>query len=306
VANHGTPEEFITDRDKLWISKFWQSLIAQLGVNHKLSTAYHPQTDRQTERLNQTLEAYLRCYVSYDQDDWVQYLPLAQFAYNSTVSEPIGVSPFFANHGYNPTAYKQPRADTVKAQDAIVRAERLKDLHSQLGLDLEFIEQKSTEYANKKRSQGPSLQNGDRVYLLRRHIKTRRPSDKLDFKKLGLFRVIERVSSVNYKLELPKTSKLHPVFHVSLLEPAKGTAQVDRATDIQPEHDADIYNIEKILDRRISKGIMMYLVKWLDWDDIHNSWEPESNLSCPEKLEAFYRLNPTKPRKDSREGSRRE
>ena len=77
VSNHGLPEEIVSNRDKLFTSKFWTALIKQLGNKHKLSTAYHPQTDGQTERTNQTLEQYLRSYVSYQQDDWVRLLPLA-------------------------------------------------------------------------------------------------------------------------------------------------------------------------------------------------------------------------------------
>ena len=101
--------EIITDRDKLFISKFWQTLIAQFGTNHKLSTSYHPQTDGQTERINQILEQYLRFYVDFKQENWVQLLPMAQFAYNSAIQETIGMSPFFANYGYNPEAYREPR-----------------------------------------------------------------------------------------------------------------------------------------------------------------------------------------------------
>jgi len=81
LANHGMPRELISDRDKLFTSHFRQALTARLGVQHRLSTAFHPQTDGQTERTDQTLEKYLRCYVNYPQDDWVQLLPLAQFAY---------------------------------------------------------------------------------------------------------------------------------------------------------------------------------------------------------------------------------
>ena len=100
IANHGLLEEIISDRDKLFTSKFWRSLMALLGANHKLSTAFHPQTDGQTERLNQTLEQYLRSYVNHQQDNWVQILPIAQFAYNSAMIEATKVSPFFANYGY--------------------------------------------------------------------------------------------------------------------------------------------------------------------------------------------------------------
>ena len=100
VKRHGLPEEIITDRDKLFISKYWMSLMAQLGVNHKLSTAYHPQTDGQTERMNQTLEQYLRSYVNYQQDNWVTLLPMAEFAINSATASATRVTPFYANRGY--------------------------------------------------------------------------------------------------------------------------------------------------------------------------------------------------------------
>jgi hypothetical protein len=82
VANHGMPAQLISDRDKLFKSNFWIALMEHLGVKHKMSTAYHPQTDGQTERLNQTLEQYLRCYVNDRQDNWIALLPLAQIAYN--------------------------------------------------------------------------------------------------------------------------------------------------------------------------------------------------------------------------------
>jgi hypothetical protein len=152
VANYRIPEEFITDRNKIWISKFWQSFIVQLGVNYKLSTVYYLQTDRQTEKLNQALEVFLRYYINYNQDNWVQLLLIVQFVYNSTTSGPITVLLFFTNCRYNPTVYKQPCTDKIKAQDAIVYTDKLKDLYTQLELDLEFCRQRTAEYTNKKRS----------------------------------------------------------------------------------------------------------------------------------------------------------
>jgi hypothetical protein len=211
--------------------------------------------------LNQTFEVFLRYYINYNQDDWVQLLLIVQFVYNSTASEPITVLLFFANCRYNPTVYKQPQADKVKAQDTIVYIDKLKNLYTQLELDLQFCRQRTAEYTNKKRSQEPLLEKGDKVYLLRQNIKTKQPSRKLDFKKLGLFRVEEKISSVNYKLELPKTSRLYPVFYILLLEPAKGIMQIDKTTDIQSEQDTDVYNIEKVLASRVSKRSTEYLIK---------------------------------------------
>jgi hypothetical protein len=101
-----------------------------------------------------------------------------------------------------------------------------------LELDLEFCRQQTAEYTNRKQSREPLLEKGDKVYLLRRNIKTKQPSRKLDFKKLGPFRIEEKISSVNYRLELPKISRLYPVFYISLLEPTKGITQIDKTTDI--------------------------------------------------------------------------
>jgi transposase InsO family protein len=97
---HGWPEEWITDRDTKFVSKFWQALMTRLDTKTKLSTAYHPQTDGQTERLNAIVEQYLRCYVNFQQDDWVVLLPAAQLAYNTAPTETTRVTPFFANYGY--------------------------------------------------------------------------------------------------------------------------------------------------------------------------------------------------------------
>jgi len=87
VGNHGLPDKIVSDRDKLVIFKFWQSLTWQLGSKHKLFTTAHSQTDGQIEQTNQTLKQYLHCYINYQQNNWVELLPLAQFAYNSTKTE---------------------------------------------------------------------------------------------------------------------------------------------------------------------------------------------------------------------------
>ena len=186
AANHGLPEEIISDRDKLFTSKFWKSLVDQLGIHHKLSTLYHPQTDGQIERLNQTMEQYLRCYVNYQQTNWVELLPIAQLAYNSAATETTGVSPFYANYGFNP-AMNEARGLVTIAQRARIQVDRLKDLHKMLQRDIKFASERSAVYHNKKRDRGPTLKEGDKVYLLRHNIKTKRPSNKLDHTKLGPF-----------------------------------------------------------------------------------------------------------------------
>jgi hypothetical protein len=290
VANHGLPDEIVSDRGTTFASKFWQSLTSQLGVNHKLSTAYHPETDGQTERLNQTLEQYLRSYVNYQQDDWVIWLPLAQFAYNSAESEPIKCSPFFANYGFEPEIHRVPRQG-LEVPKAVRQTEELKALHEQLRKELHFTQERMSKYANQKRLKGPTFREGSRVFLLRRNIKTRRPSDKLDHKKLGPFRVKKVISDVNYELDLPNTMKIHPIFHVSMLEPAPPNAELTEPVEVDPIEGE--YEVEAILSSRKRGKTTEYLVKWLGYDESENTWEPIKHLThCQQMLDQYHQQNP--------------
>ena len=101
-AKHGTPTDIVSNRGKHFISQFWQSLCQLLGIKANLSTAYNPETDGQTECVNQSLEQYLWVYINYKQDDWVNLLPLAEFAYNNTLHSETMVTPFFVNKGFHP------------------------------------------------------------------------------------------------------------------------------------------------------------------------------------------------------------
>jgi hypothetical protein len=103
---------------------------------------------------------------------------------------------------------------------AALTATEIREMHTSLRLDLMFCRQQMTKYANRKRLKGPTLKGGDKVYLLRRNIKSDKPTKKLDAVKLGPFKILRQKGPVNYELELPKRMRIHPVFHVSLLEPA--------------------------------------------------------------------------------------
>ena len=214
--------------------------------------------------MNQTLEQYLRSYVNYQQDNWVTLLPMAEFAINSATASATRVTPFYANRGYQPVIHRKLRPTSAVSQTASLEIERLKGLHTQLQSDIEFLNGRSAEYANKHKSQEPSWKEGDKVYLLRKNIKTKRPSSKLDYKMIGPYKIRKKVLNVNYELELPKGSRIHPIFHVSLLKEAEGAAETSNE-EIQPEHEPDVYDVERVLDSRVSnKGQMEYLIKWLD------------------------------------------
>jgi hypothetical protein len=278
----------ISDRDKLFKSNFWIALMEHLGVKHKMSTAYHPQTDGQTERLNQTLEQYLRCYVNDRQDNWIALLPLAQIAYNQSPTTTTGTSPFYANYGFEPNDLTGTMEVLADNPAAALTATEIREMHASLRLDLMFCRQQMTKYANRKRLEGPTLKGGDKVYLLRRNIRSNKPTKKLDAVKLGPFRVRRKKGPVNYELELPKKMRIHPVFHISLLEPAAPDATLEQdVKDIDPEIQEDIYEVERIIDVRSRRGQKQYLVRWKGYQPSEDTWEPEANFNSRKPIEKF-------------------
>ena len=101
VRHHGLPDSIVTDKSSLFISKFWSSLCYFFKVKRRLSTTFHPQTDGQTKRQNKTMEAYLRVFVNFEQNDWIRLLPMAEFLYNNAKNASTGHMPFELNCGYH-------------------------------------------------------------------------------------------------------------------------------------------------------------------------------------------------------------
>ncbi|KAH7558668.1 reverse transcriptase [Bipolaris maydis] len=289
VSEHGIPEEFITDRDKLFTSKYWNTFLAKLGVKKKLSTSFHPETDGQTERTNQTLEQYLRMYANKLQDNWVELLPTAQLAYNSTRSATTKHSPHYANYGYEPVAHRDPKDIESIAVGADDKAKLMRDLHEELSKNIAQRNLTTSKAANKQRIEGPTFKKGDKVFLSRQNLKTKRPCRKLDNLRVGPFKILEEIGKVNYKLKLPQGMRIHPVFHKKLLEPAPPDAEL--ATDIELEDDE--YEVEEVKDLRKIGSQWKYLVKWQGWPESHNTWEPEGNLTnCKSLVRDFHRRQP--------------
>ena len=132
IANHGIPQSIISNRDKLFTSKFWNTWTQQLGTKIKLLTAYHPRTDRQTEQTNQTLEQYLRHYINFKQNNWIDLLPLAQFAYNNHQHSTTRISPFYANYGKHPNWDPNNNITTSTSEAATTKFNNIVKLHEEL------------------------------------------------------------------------------------------------------------------------------------------------------------------------------
>jgi hypothetical protein len=313
LDKHGIPERIVSDRDKLFTSKFSTTFFRLIGTKAKMSTAFHPQTDGQTERMNQTLEQYLRSYVNYQQDNWVELLPLAQIAYNTSDNEDMNMSPHEAVYGRSiervqteqiSPANNSTSTPTSIAPRAEVVATEIRTIQARLQTELQFVQERMTRYYNKKRIEGPTFHKGDKVYLLRQkqnatsnisQIKTKRPNDKLDFKKLGPYEIEEVISKTNYRLALPGKTRRHPVFHISLLEPAPANAPLETSEEIH--EDQEEYDVEEILDSRQNGRKFEYLVKWEGYPPEDNTWEPMAHLkTAPQKVALFHQRYPDRPK----------
>jgi len=215
---HGLPTEIISDMDAKFSGEFWESLCKILGVKRRMSTAYHPQTDRQTERTNQVLEGYLRTFVNYDQNDWYQLLPLAEHAYNNSATNAHKMTPFFVNYGFHPQT-EWMKEKEAHNPGATMYVHWIQDIHRQPKQNLENTREAMKKYYDRKATEQPSIEVGDLVMLNAKNICTKQPSKKLSPKLYGPFKVLERKGSRAYKLEISPRGKIHPVFHVSRLEP---------------------------------------------------------------------------------------
>ncbi|KAI0992729.1 hypothetical protein K3495_g15456 [Podosphaera aphanis] len=228
--HHGFPESVISDRGPQFVAKFWHAVCEQTNTKILLSTAWHPETDGQTERFNAILECYLRGYCNYQQDDWADWLPSAEYNANDTESAITKFTLFFANSAQHPRSEITPprdpnlpsTSDYLRIQQYLANdfINQMNDLNTFLRENMTASQAFYEKYANQHRSNPSSYQVGDKVFVNAKNIKTKRPSKKLDWKNLGLFQIVKVISSHSYQLSLPKDLKsFHPVFHTSLFRP---------------------------------------------------------------------------------------
>ena len=129
VSNHGVPKRITLDRDKLFMIRFWMTLTNLMGIDHWLTTAYHPQGNGQTEWTNQMIKQYLQHYVNYEQNNWVTFLPMAQFAFNNAVYTTTGEMPFYVNYGYHPSITGEKWQNKSISDKVEKKIKKLKNLH---------------------------------------------------------------------------------------------------------------------------------------------------------------------------------
>jgi hypothetical protein len=283
---HGLSREFITDRDPRFTSAFWQEVTVLLGTRTVMSSSFHPQTDGQTERVNQTLETYQRHFVSVGLNDWDTLLSRAEFAHNAAINETIRTAPFKLTYGCHP---RTPVGEVVEVVNPTSAAfvERLQSSLSFARKCLIAAQQRQKALADKNRVE-KTLKVGDKVLLSTKYLnlKHSKKSRKLLPKWIGPFEVVQVVGPVAYKLKMNPGWRVHHVFHVSLLEPYRESGRVQPPPPPVEMEGALEYEVESILEHRfwgIKNPKAYYKVAWKGYGIEHNSWEPKSNIvNAPE------------------------
>jgi hypothetical protein len=286
----GIPRKIISDRDPRFVSHFTHELCRLLHIQQNVSTAFHPRTDGASERANQWLEQYLRIWTADDQTTWAQYLSLAEFVHNSWPHDRTTLTPHELLFGVKPPF---PLSDEeAQTPDVTTRLRQIREARDKAEAALRV---------SKERLVPVQFEEEDQVWLEGRNLKTHHPTTKLAPRRYGPFKVAAKLSPVTYRLTLPPSMKIHPVFHVDLLTryretEAHGPNYERPAPDIidgEPE-----WEVEKIIKSRLfgRRRELQFLVRWKGFPSSEDSWVPEPEMSAPDLVKAFYEAHPDAPR----------
>src|SRR6202453_1886704 len=213
---HGLPDDIVSDCGPNFTSALMKELNKLLGIKTKLSTAYHPQTDGQMERINQDLELFLRIFINHRQSDWFNWISIAEFSYNNKVHSSTKFSPFYLNSGFNPQMGVEPIRD-IKHETAADFTSRMKSVREEAEAALTKASDEMKRFADFRRGDGPTLKVGDKVYVDASDYTTDRLSKKLSDKRISSYLILEVINNNAFKLKLPSSMKIHTVFTRSKL-----------------------------------------------------------------------------------------
>lgn len=289
VRLHGFQESIVSDRDPRWTGDFWRQVCKLFETKLRFSTAFHPETDGQTERMNRTIEETLRHYVSPNHTDWDKHLPMIEFAINNAMQLSTAQTPFLMNTGYHPlTPLSQANESSNKEANAVRVSwqARVKSATDKL----KNAQNRQKQLADCKR-RDLTFKVNDTVLLNSKNINIKHAgSRKLLPRYIGPFKITKCIGTVAYELQLPRNMKCHNVFHVSLL---KAYVTSGRQQPLPPPLIIDEeyeYEAQQILTHKGTQpGKRKFLVAWKDYPAEHNTWEPESNLkNSPILLQQYW------------------
>ena len=310
-CENGLPREIISDRDKLFVSKFWTALHKLTGIKIKLSSAYHPKMDGSSERSNKTINQCIRYHIRCNQKGWVRALPRIHFDMMNSLNTSMGFSNFQLRRRSPriipplvPTTLHMTPTDD---KDSVRAREMISKMHSDISeaKDNLFMANISQAHqANVHRAADPPFKIGDKVMLstLHRRQEFKKKGEKRAAKFFpwydGPYDIIDEHSAMsNYTLELPNNPNTYPTFHASKLK-----AFQPNDPDLFPHHELtqpqlilttdslEEYHVEEIIDSRRSGRGCQYIIRWAGYGPEHDRWLAGSSLEECEALDVWLKL----------------
>ena len=283
---HGLPESVVSDRGPQFAVELMKELNRMLGIKTKLSTAFYPQTDGQTEWMNQELEQYLRFFIEHRQRDWPEWLATAEFTINNKVHTATKVSPFIANYGKELRMGGDIRKKG-KVESATEFVEKMKKVQEEAGAALRKTQEEMKRYVDRGRRETKVWKRGDRVLLSTKDLVFKeRPSKKLTERYVAPYTIEEVVSSNVVKLRVPSLMRIHPVVNVSWIVRYKEQVKGQKKEEGKPVEVEGVeeWEVEKILNKKKMRGVEKYLVQWKGFTAEGDIWERRENLKNVEEL----------------------
>ncbi|QRW19830.1 Retrotransposable element Tf2 protein [Rhizoctonia solani] len=278
---YSMPEKTVSDQGQVFNNKFLKALYQHLGIDPHYLSAYHPQSNGQTEHVNLLVEHFLRAYSGVNQRDWVKWLPMAEFTYNNAVHSATGKTPFKALHGWEPTLTpSNVPMDVPKADDL---ATQMESQWKEIKLALQ--QSKSQMIAGEEGSP-LEFKIGEEAWLDAKNLKLKTLSPKLTKQRVGPFKVIEKISNQAYQLELLPSMQVHNVFYMGLLSKVRRDdkrAFENRPLPVTIDMEEE-YDVEGITDMEKQDGKWLFRVKWKGYRSEENTWEPRENLKNTKKI----------------------
>ncbi|KAK1651077.1 hypothetical protein QYE76_068882 [Lolium multiflorum] len=280
---HSLPKVMVSDRDPIFTSQFWQEMFSRMGTELRMSSAYHPATDGQSERVNQVLEIYLRCFTHACPRKWSTWISLAEYWYNTSYHSALKTSPFVALYGHEPSHWGIETDLVCKNQTLQAWIDERKLMQQVLQQNLHHARQLMKQQADKNRTPR-TFDVGDAVFVkLQPYVQVsvaRRANHKLSFRYYGPYNIIKCINPVAYKVDLPSSSRIHPVFHVSQLRKClKPGTPASTTLPIPPDH--LVFPVRVIARRwhRSANGMREQVqVEWSDPMATDITWEDAVEL----------------------------
>ena len=292
---HGIPTDIVSDRGPQFTSQVWRAFCGALGATSSLSSGFHPQSNGQSERANQEMEAALRCITHASPTSWNTQLPWVEYAHNTLVNASTGLSPFMASLGYQPPLFPELE-DEIAVPSVQTHLRRCRHTWKRIRAALLRASSRSQLQANKHRLPPPQYAPGQKVWLRAKDLPLKGVPPKLSPRFIGPF---ERETIINLcavRLRLPPSLRVHPTFHVSQVKPVSTSPLSPPVPPPPPPRVIDnhpAWMVRRLLDVRHRGRGHQYLVNWEGYGPEEHSWVPRNRILDVSLIQDFHRDHPS-------------